>query len=53
MKLSGILGLLLQMLRVTWAIPGPQEWSRPELDMTEGFMALVDDKKSEGTLLID
>jgi hypothetical protein len=47
-----ISNLSLQMIRVTRALPGQREWSRPKHDVIEGIMTLAEDMRPEATLLI-
>jgi hypothetical protein len=52
MRVRGIVSLSSQVIRVTGALPGQREYSRPEHDVTEGIMTSADDMRPEATLLI-
>jgi len=52
MRVRGIGSLSSQAIRVTCALPGKRERSRPKDDVTEGIMRSTDDMRSEATLLI-
>jgi len=52
MQVRGIRSLLSQAIRVTGALPGQRERSRPRHDMTEGIMTSTYDMRSEATLFI-
>ena len=52
MRVRGISDLLPQAIRVSGALPGPREQSRPKHDVTEGIMTSTEDMGPEAALLI-
>jgi len=51
-QVCGLSDLFLKEIRKIGALPSLRELLWPNLDVTEGIMALAEDKRSEATLLI-